>query len=115
VCRGWGVAASGEKGANPRPFSCPHIAIKQKGPPPAGRHEATPKGGGTKRPDEIVSGAVGGPSSSPVNGLELVRLARQTTHRKRTPVIMLSAADFEREAWRAGVTAFLRKPDDAAC
>lgn len=47
-----------------------------------------------------------------VNGLELVRRARQTHHRKRTPIIMLSAADCEREAWRAGVTAFLRKPDD---
>ena len=47
-----------------------------------------------------------------VNGLELVRRARQTAHRKRTPIIMLSATDCEREAWRAGVTAFLRKPDD---
>lgn len=47
-----------------------------------------------------------------VNGLELVRRARQLPHRKRTPVIMLSATDCEREAWRAGVTAFLQKPDD---
>ncbi len=46
-----------------------------------------------------------------INGLELVRRARQTPHRKRTP-IMLSATDCEREAWRAGVTAFLRKPED---
>lgn len=47
-----------------------------------------------------------------VSGLELVRRARQTPHRKRVPIIMLSAADCEREAWRAGVTAFLRKPED---
>lgn len=47
-----------------------------------------------------------------VNGLELVRRARRTRHHKRTPVIMLSATDCEREAWRAGVTAFLRKPED---
>ena len=47
-----------------------------------------------------------------VNGLKLLRRARQTLHRKRTPIIMLSATDCEREAWRAGVTAFLRKPDD---
>ncbi len=47
-----------------------------------------------------------------VNGLELMRRARQTIHRKRTPIIMLSATDCEHEAWRAGVTAFLRKPED---
>ena len=47
-----------------------------------------------------------------VNGIELVRRARQMTHRKRTPIIMLSATDCERDAWRAGVTAFLRKPED---
>lgn len=47
-----------------------------------------------------------------INGLELVRLARQSAHRKRTPIIMLSATDCEREAWQAGVTAFLRKPND---
>ena len=49
-----------------------------------------------------------------INGLELVRRARQTAHRKRTPLIMLSATDCEREAWRAGVTAFLRKPEDVS-
>lgn len=47
-----------------------------------------------------------------VNGIELVRRARQMAHRKRTPIIMLSATDCERDAWRAGVTAFLRKPED---
>ena len=47
-----------------------------------------------------------------VSGLELVRRARQLPHRRRTPTIMLSASDVEAEAWRAGVDAFLRKPDD---
>lgn len=47
-----------------------------------------------------------------INGLELVRRARRIPHRRRTPIIMLSASDCEREAWQAGVTAFLRKPDD---
>jgi DNA-binding response OmpR family regulator len=47
-----------------------------------------------------------------VNGVELIRRARRLPHRKRTPIIMLSAGDVEPEAWRAGVDAFLRKPDD---
>jgi two-component system chemotaxis response regulator CheY len=47
-----------------------------------------------------------------VNGVELIRRARQLPHRRRTPVVMLSAGDVEAEAWRAGADAFLRKPDD---
>lgn len=47
-----------------------------------------------------------------VGGLELVRRARQLRHRRRTPVVMLSAEGVETEAWRAGVDAFLRKPED---
>ena len=47
-----------------------------------------------------------------INGIELIRRARQLPHRRRTPVVMLSASDVEAEAWRAGVDAFLRKPDD---
>ena len=47
-----------------------------------------------------------------VNGLELVRLARKLPHRRRTPIIMFSAGEVETEAWRAGVNAYLRKPDD---
>ncbi len=47
-----------------------------------------------------------------VSGLELVRLARQLPQRKRTPIVMLSGSDIESEAWRAGVDAFLRKPQD---
>jgi two-component system chemotaxis response regulator CheY len=47
-----------------------------------------------------------------VNGIELLRLARKLLHRRRTPVVMLSASDCESEAWRAGADAFLRKPND---
>jgi two-component system chemotaxis response regulator CheY len=47
-----------------------------------------------------------------VNGVELIRRARQLPHRRRTPIIMLSASDVEAEAWRAGADAFLKKPDD---
>jgi hypothetical protein len=32
------------------------------------------------------------------------------THRRRTPIVMISGADCETEAWRAGVDAFLKKP-----
>jgi CheY-like chemotaxis protein len=45
-------------------------------------------------------------------GLELTRRARSLANRRRTPIIMVSATDCETEAWRAGVDAFLRKPDD---
>jgi CheY-like chemotaxis protein/tetratricopeptide (TPR) repeat protein len=47
-----------------------------------------------------------------LNGVELTRVARKLSHRRRTPVVMLSATECETEAWRAGVDAFLRKPDD---
>jgi CheY-like chemotaxis protein len=46
-----------------------------------------------------------------VSGLELVRRARRMKHRRRIPIIMLSAGDVETEAWSAGVDAFLQKPD----
>jgi len=46
------------------------------------------------------------------DGLELARRARQLPHRRRTPIIMLSASDVKWEAWSAGVNAFLRKPQD---
>ena len=45
-----------------------------------------------------------------LSGLELVLRARSLSHRVHTPVIMLSGDDCEREAWRAGVDAFLRRP-----
>jgi CheY-like chemotaxis protein len=47
-----------------------------------------------------------------VTGLELIGLARGLPHRRRTPVVMLSASDVEEEARRAGADAFLRKPQD---
>lgn len=46
-----------------------------------------------------------------ITGLELVRRARKITHRRSTPIIMLSGDDIETDAWRAGVKAFLRKPE----
>ncbi|MBV9924104.1 MAG: response regulator [Acidobacteria bacterium] len=47
------------------------------------------------------------------DGLELVARARELPHRQNVPVIVLSASgDAEREARRAGASAFLRKPDD---
>ena len=47
-----------------------------------------------------------------MTGLELVRRARKLTHRRRTPIIMLSAGNSARAARYAGVNAFLRKPDE---
>jgi two-component system chemotaxis response regulator CheY len=47
-----------------------------------------------------------------VNGLELVRYAREFPHRKQTPIIMLSASEYEREARQAGANEYLRKPQD---
>ncbi|HSQ24916.1 MAG TPA: response regulator, partial [Pyrinomonadaceae bacterium] len=44
-----------------------------------------------------------------VSGLELVLRVRSMPHRRNLPIIMLSADDCEKEAWRAGVDAFLRK------
>ncbi len=49
-----------------------------------------------------------------VTGLELIDCARLLRHRARLPVLMLTAADCEAEARRAGVAAFLRKPEDLA-
>lgn len=48
------------------------------------------------------------------DGIEVVRRARGLRHRRRMPIIMLTASEAEAEAWRAGVDAFLRKPDDLA-
>jgi tetratricopeptide (TPR) repeat protein len=46
------------------------------------------------------------------SGLDILRRARQLPHRKRTPIIMLSAVDIEPQAWGAGASAFLRKSHD---
>lgn len=45
-------------------------------------------------------------------GMEVVRRARQLAHRRRTPIVMLGAGECGREAWGAGVDAFLKKPDE---
>lgn len=47
-----------------------------------------------------------------MNGVELVRRARQLPHRRHVPIIMLSAIDAKDEATRAGVDLFLKKPED---
>ena len=39
-------------------------------------------------------------------------LPNSETHRRRTPIVMLSGSDCETEAWTAGVNAFLREPED---
>ena len=46
-----------------------------------------------------------------LSGLDLVQRARKITHRRRTPIVMLSGSDCEKEAWAAGADAFLRKPE----
>ena len=45
-----------------------------------------------------------------LSGLELILRVRSMPQRRHLPIIMLSADDCEKEAWRAGVDAFLRKP-----
>jgi CheY-like chemotaxis protein len=44
-----------------------------------------------------------------ISGLELVLRVRSIVHRRNLPIIMLSSDDVEKEAWRAGVDAFVRK------
>jgi CheY-like chemotaxis protein len=46
-----------------------------------------------------------------LGGLELIRRVRNMARWRSTPIIMLSGDDCEKEAWRAGVDAFLRKPE----
>jgi CheY-like chemotaxis protein len=46
-----------------------------------------------------------------LSGIELIKRARKMTHRRRLPMVMLSSDDNEREAWRAGADAFLKKPE----
>ncbi len=47
-----------------------------------------------------------------IGGIELITQTRALAHRQRTPIIMLSASDVERDARRAGASAFLRKPQE---
>ncbi len=44
-----------------------------------------------------------------ISGLELVLRVRSIVHRRNLPIIMLSGDDVEKEAWRAGVDAFMEK------
>ena len=48
-----------------------------------------------------------------VSGLELILRVRSIVHRRNLPIIMLSDDDVEKEAWRAGVDAFLRTSEAA--
>ncbi|HKR01972.1 MAG TPA: response regulator [Pyrinomonadaceae bacterium] len=49
-----------------------------------------------------------------LDGIEIIRQARQLTHRQQVPIIVLSGGDVEREARRVGANAFLKKPEDIA-
>lgn len=49
-----------------------------------------------------------------LSGPELVRAAKAIPRRRSTPVVILSARDCEAAAWRAGVAAYLRKPEGLA-
>jgi CheY-like chemotaxis protein len=46
-----------------------------------------------------------------LKGVELVVRTKSMAHRRHTPIIMLTGNNCEKEAWRAGVDAFLRKPE----
>jgi CheY-like chemotaxis protein len=46
-----------------------------------------------------------------INAPELVRRAKAIPGRRSTPVVVLSARDCEAAAWRAGVAAYLHKPE----
>jgi len=47
-----------------------------------------------------------------LSGIELAQRARELPHRKKTPIIILSATDCASEARSAGADKFLKKPDD---
>jgi len=51
-----------------------------------------------------------GNTLSDLSAFELAERARKITHRRRTPMIMMSPNDFEKYAWRAGMDAFLKQP-----
>lgn len=48
-----------------------------------------------------------------ISGLELVLRTRSLSHRRNLPIIMLSGDNVEKEAWRAGVDAFVEKAQTA--
>jgi CheY-like chemotaxis protein len=47
-----------------------------------------------------------------VNGLELTRRARRLSHRRDTPVVIVSATNCQTAAHDAGANVFLKKPQD---
>jgi DNA-binding response OmpR family regulator len=47
-----------------------------------------------------------------MSGIELVRCARESAHRKGLQILLFSIEDYAEEAKRAGADAFLRKPHD---
>jgi CheY-like chemotaxis protein len=47
-----------------------------------------------------------------LSGIQLIQLARNLAHRRRTPIVILSATLDEAAARQAGADAFLRKPED---
>ena len=47
-----------------------------------------------------------------ISGLELTRRVRRMSHRKGTPIILISLEDLTEEAREAGADAFLRKPNN---
>jgi len=55
-----------------------------------------------------------GNTVSGLSAFELAERARKITHRRRTPIIMMSANDFEKYAWRAGMDAFLKQPQQVS-
>lgn len=46
-----------------------------------------------------------------LSAFELAERVRKITHRRRMPIIMTSSKDFEKYAWRAGMDAFLKQPE----
>jgi CheY-like chemotaxis protein len=46
-----------------------------------------------------------------IDGAQLIRHARTLTHRRHTPMILMSARELGGEAKRAGANVFLKKPE----
>jgi two-component system, chemotaxis family, chemotaxis protein CheY len=47
-----------------------------------------------------------------INGIELVRIARELIHRRYTPIILLSTTEMGREARSSGANLFLKKTEN---
>jgi CheY-like chemotaxis protein len=52
-----------------------------------------------------------GNTVSDLSAFELAERSRKISHRRRTPIVMMSPNDFEKYAWRAGMDAFLKQPE----